>query len=295
MNLEFGRLITAMITPFNEDGSVNIPETLKLADHLIATGTDTLLLAGTTGESPTLTFDEELVLFRAVVEHCKGRAKIMAGTGSNCTRTAAESTRKAELTGIDCSLQVVPYYNKPSQAGIIAHFKAIAAATTKPILLYNIPGRTGTNMTPETMKVLSEIPSIIGVKEAAGSVDQVKEIRRLCPADFLIYSGDDGLTVDFMKEGACGVVSVASHLIGNELQTMMTSVENGDFTEAEKLSTQYNPLFDVLFITSNPAPVKVALAMKGFNTSVLRLPLLPVTAEEKEKIKTVCTQLNIIN
>ncbi|RAP38790.1 4-hydroxy-tetrahydrodipicolinate synthase [Candidatus Marinamargulisbacteria bacterium SCGC AAA071-K20] len=295
MNLEFGRLITAMITPFNTDGSINIEESLKVADYLIATGTDTLLLAGTTGESPTLTFDEELLLFKAVVAHCKGRAKVMAGTGSNCTRTAVNMTQKAEQCGVDAFLQVVPYYNKPSQAGMIAHFKEIAKSTKKPILLYNIPGRTGVNMEPETMKVLSAVENIIGVKEAAGSVDQVKQIRSACPNDFLIYSGDDGLTVDFMQQGACGVVSVAAHLIGDDLQTMMAHASDGNIEAAQLISKKYDPLFDVLFITSNPSPVKAALALKGYKTETVRLPLVKVSEEEHKKVKTICDQFNLLN
>lgn len=292
--MEFGRLITAMITPFNVDGSVNYSETLKIVDHLIENGTETILLAGTTGESPTLTFEEELSLFSKVVKHVNKQAKVMAGTGSNCTRTAVDATRRAEQTGVDGFLQVVPYYNKPSQEGMIAHFSAVSEITQKPILLYNIPSRTGSNMLPETMLELSKLKNIIGVKEAAGSVEQVTAISKLCPKDFIIYSGDDALTVDFMLEGASGVVSVASHIIGTEIQQMMQLLIDNKIDAAKQMSCQLSDIFEVLFISSNPAPVKMALSMMGFNTATLRLPLLPINDDQKTVLTTVLKKHNLI-
>jgi len=293
--IEFGKVITAMITPFNEAGDVDFDEAVRLGNHLISHGTDTLLISGTTGESPTLTHDEEFRLWERMIKEFKGRAKIMIGTGSNSTVTAIHSTKKAESMGADGVLLVVPYYNKPSQQGMIQHFKAIANDVSLPILLYNIPGRTGVNMLPETMAELSSIKNIIGVKEASGSVDQVRAIRCACPDDFLIYSGDDGLTLDFLEEGAVGVVSVASHIVGDQIQTLISLFESGKKEEARRLSDQLMPLFEVLFITSNPSPVKAALNTLGFNVGVPRLPLMPVTTEERGRILSVLSDLSIIS
>jgi len=285
MNLKFGRIITAMVTPFNSNGDIDFDQAIAVARHLVSTGTDTILLAGTTGESPTLTHDEEFELFRVVKEALGNGVMVMAGTGSNCTRTAIEATQEAEKLGLDATLQVVPYYNKPSQEGIYQHFKAIAEATSLPMMLYNIPGRTGVNMLPETVVRLSSIPSIFAVKEASGSVEQVKQIRRLTSSDFLIYSGDDGLTVEFMKEGACGVVSVASHVVGLKIKEMILAFERGEIQKAEALNKSLDPLFKALFITSNPAPVKAALGCIGFPVGKPRLPLVKVTDSELETIK----------
>lgn len=283
----FGRIITAMVTPFTQAGEIHYEEATRIGQHLIDTGTDTLLLVGTTGESPTLTHEEEFAFFKHMIHQFKGKAKIIAGTGSNSTQTAIASTQKAAELGVDGVLQVVPYYNKPCQEGIYQHFMAVADASTVPVMLYNIPGRSGVNMTPETMARLANHPMIIGVKEAAGSVDQVKAIRAACPDTFLIYSGDDGLTLDFMKEGAVGVVSVASHIAGEKIGQMIQAYLNQDIAAAEALSETLQPLFDVLFITSNPSPVKAALDMMGFQTGGLRLPLVPVTEEESRQIRAV--------
>ncbi|RAP33102.1 4-hydroxy-tetrahydrodipicolinate synthase [Candidatus Marinamargulisbacteria bacterium SCGC AG-410-N11] len=288
-----GRLITAMVTPFNDDFSLNIDETIKLANYLVDNGTDTVLLAGTTGESPTLTHNEEYSIFKEVSRSLAGKAKVMAGTGSNCTQTAIESTQAAEKCGVDSILQVVPYYNKPSQEGMYQHFKAVADSTSLPILLYNIPGRTGINMEPETMARLADIDNIIGVKEAAGSVDQVKAIRQETPDDFLIYSGDDGLTLDFMEAGACGVVSVAAHCVGLEIQSMMSAFVDGDQEKARSIQDRLNRLFDVLFITSNPVPVKVALSLMGHAVGPTRLPLVSATPDEISKIQDVLNSVVI--
>ncbi len=294
MNLKFGRIITAMVTPFTTEGRVNYDESIRLAKHLVDTGTDTVLLAGTTGESPTLTHDEEFELFRVVKNALGSDIMVMAGTGSNCTRTAIQATQEAEKLGLDASLQVVPYYNKPSQEGIFQHFKAISESTALPLLLYNIPGRTGTNMLPETVGRLSLLPNIIGVKEASGSIEQVKKIRHLTDPSFLIYSGDDGLTLDFMKEGACGVVSVASHLVGLDIRRMIKQLLNGDLKEAERENERLEELFKVLFITSNPSPVKAALTCLGFLVGNPRLPLVPVTDKEFETIKNVLLKMKLV-
>ena len=281
-----GPLITAMITPFNPDESINYDEAIRITKHLVDTGTDCILLSGTTGESPTLTHDEEFALYRTIISELSN-TPIMVGTGSNCTKTAIRSTQEAEKLGAHASLQVVPYYNKPSQDGLFAHFKAIADNTSLPIMLYNIPGRTGTNMTPETIAKLAEIPNIFALKEAAGSVEQFKQINRLVPSDFQLYSGDDGLTLEFMKNGAVGVVSVASHIAGKKISAMMTAYSSGDMQTAQSLHDELSALFDVLFITSNPSPVKYALSTLGFNPGNPRLPLVPVTAAEQRQIDSV--------
>ena len=281
-----GPLITAMITPFNTDESVNYDEAIRIAKHLVDTGTDCILLSGTTGESPTLTHDEEFALYRTIISELPN-TPIMVGTGSNCTKTAIRSTQEAEKLGAHASLQVVPYYNKPSQDGLFAHFKAIADNTSLPIMLYNIPGRTGTNMTPETIAKLAEIPNIFALKEAAGSVEQFKQINKLVPSDFQLYSGDDGLTLEFMKNGAVGVVSVASHIAGKKISAMITAYSRGDMQTAQSLHDKLSTLFDVLFITSNPSPVKYALSTLGFNPGNPRLPLIPVTAAEQRQIDSV--------
>lgn len=285
--MEFGRLMSAMVTPFGADGAVDFDLAVEIAEYLVENGTDTVLLAGTTGESPTLTHDEEFELFRIVLKALKGKAKVMAGAGSNSTRTAVEVSLKAQEIGVDGLLHVVPYYNKPSQAGMIAHFRSIAEAVELPILLYNIPGRTGVNMLPETMAELATVSTIFGVKEAAGNLEQVKQIRAACPEDFLIYSGDDALTLDFMKEGAVGAVSVASHVVGKSIREMMDLFLTGDLAGAEALNGRLAELFEVLFVAPNPVPVKCALRALGFGVGGVRLPLIDVTSEEKLRIEAV--------
>ena len=283
----FGPIITAMVTPFNDDGTLNSKQAVELMDYLIQNKTTTLLLTGTTGESPTLSHDEEYELYRLAVKYFKGKVNLMAGTGSNCTKTAIKSTQMAQDIGMDSILQVVPYYNKPCQHGIYNHFRAIADSTDCPIMIYNIPGRTGINMTADTVKKCAEIPNIVALKEAAGSIEQMKEFRAISPIDFHIYSGDDGLTLEFMKEGANGVVSVASHLAGQQIHDMITAFNNNDITTAEALDKILQPLFDVLFITSNPIPVKAALKLIGFNCGTTRPPLMAITEDQKNQVETV--------
>ncbi len=214
----FGSLLTAMITPFNEKGGINFSEMERLADFLIKNGTDTLVVTGTTGESPTLTYEEEKEIYKTVVRVAKGRAKVMAGTGSNATSSAVEATVAAAQLGVDGFLQVVPYYNKPSQEGMYQHFKAVAQCTDLPIVLYNIKGRTGVNMETETLLRLCEFKNIVGMKEASGDLKQIKGVIDRTPQDFLVYSGDDGLTLEVMKLGGDGVISVASHVAGPQIK-----------------------------------------------------------------------------
>jgi len=295
MEPQFGRLITAMVTPFSANGEVNISEALRLAHFLVDNGSDTVLLAGTTGESPTLTHSEEFSLFKETVAALKGKAFVMAGTGSNSTRTAIESTQKAEQLGVDVSLQVVPYYNRPSQEGLFQHFKTIAQSTSLPIVLYNIPSRTGRNLEPETVARLASISNIIGIKEAAGSVDQVKALKAVVPASFAIYSGDDALTLPFMEEGACGVISVASHCSGLAIKDMIDAFVAGNKSEAYRLNEELKKLFEVLFITTNPTPVKAALQFMGFEVGGLRLPLIEATDDEKKQVEAVLRNLGLLS
>lgn len=288
--VNFGRVLTAMITPFQPDGSVDYAIAEKLAAHLVANGTDTLVVCGTTGESPVLTWDEEFQLFQVVQQAVSGKAKIMAGTGSNSTHEAIEATKKAATLGLDGSLQVVPYYNKPPQEGLYHHFRAIAeAAPEMPLMLYNIPGRTGQNLQPETVSRLAEIANIVAVKEASGNFDQVSQIRRSTPAEFAIYSGDDALTLPLLAIGGQGVVSVASHLVGPKVQQMVQAFVAGQVKPALDLHLELLPLFKALFLTTNPIPVKAALRLQGWQVGTTRLPLSDVPADVEQTLKTVMT------
>jgi 4-hydroxy-tetrahydrodipicolinate synthase len=277
--------MTAMITPFKEDGSVNYAVAEKLAAHLVEHGTDTLVVCGTTGESPTLTWDEEYQLFQVALSCAAGKAKVVAGTGSNVTSEAIAATQKAAKLGLDGSLQVVPYYNKPPQEGLYQHFKAIAEACPDlPLILYNILGRTGQDLKPETVARLAEIPNIVAIKEASGNLDQASQIRGMTPASFAIYSGDDSLTLPLLAIGGAGVVSVASHLVGDRLQTMIQAFETGQTKVATEIHLQLFPLFKALFKTTNPIPVKTALRLQGWDVGQTRLPLCDDPAVDVSKI-----------
>lgn len=292
----FGRVLTAMATPFLPSGDVNYPVAEKLASHLVDHGTDTVVVCGTTGESPSLTWDEEYALFKAVKNAVGGRAKILAGTGSNSTQEAIEATQKASQLGLDGSLQVVPYYNKPPQAGLQGHFEAIAQSVPDlPIMLYNVPGRTSCNLLPKTVVQLSNIPNIVAIKEASGNLDQVSEISRRTPSDFEIYSGDDSLTLPMLSVGAVGVVSVASHLVGDSLQTMVRAFEAGQVREAAALHLKLFPLYKALFAVASPIPLKVALELQGWSVGNCRLPLCEGTPELRESMKNTLSQLDLLN
>lgn len=284
-----------MITPFHEDGSVNYSIAEKLAAHLAEQGTDTLVVCGTTGESPTLTWEEEYELFQVVQQAVAGKAKVIAGTGSNSTHEAIHATEKAAKLGLDGSLQVVPYYNKPPQDGLYRHFQAIAQATPDlPMMLYNIPGRTGQNLLPETVARLAEIPNIVAIKEASGNLEQVSQIRRLTSPEFQIYSGDDSLTLPMLAIGGSGVVSVASHLVGTQLQQMIQSFETGKVQQACDLHLRLYNLFKALFVTANPIPIKMALNLQGWNVGSTRSPLYDPSTEVIPLLKDVLSQLNLI-
>lgn len=295
MVVDFGSVLTAMITPFKEDGSVNYAVAEKLAVFLAENGTDTLVVCGTTGESPALSWDEEYELFRVIKQAIAGKAKIMAGTGSNSTHEAIAATQKADQLGLDGSLQVVPYYNKPPQEGLYEHFRAIALATPDlPLMLYNVPGRTGQNLLPETVARLSEVPNIVAIKEASGNLEQASQIRRLTPPEFRIYSGDDSLTLPLMAIGGCGVVSVASHLVGQSLQQMVQAFTSGQVQVAAQIHLKLYPLFKALFLTTNPIPIKAALNLQGWQVGLPRLPLTPPSEELNQKLQAVLSELELI-
>ena len=285
-----------MITPFKEDGSVNFAMAEQLAVHLAEQGTDTLVVCGTTGESPTLSWDEEYQLFQVVLKAVTGKALVIAGTGSNSTTEAIAATQKAAKLGLHGSLQVVPYYNKPPQAGLYQHFKAIAIACPDlPIVLYNVPGRTGQNLQPETVARLTEFDNIVGIKEASGDLDQASEIRRLTHAEFKIYSGDDSLTLPLLAVGGNGVVSVASHILGKQLQQMIQAFETGQVQVATQIHLKLFPLFKALFVSTNPIPVKAALKLKGWDVGSTRLPLCEEQNWVSQKLKAVLTELSILS
>jgi 4-hydroxy-tetrahydrodipicolinate synthase len=294
MTIDFGRVITAMVTPFDKEGNVHYAEAEKLAAHLAANGSDGIVVCGTTGESPTLSWDEEYQLFQVVKAAVAGKAKVIAGTGSNSTSEAIEATQKAARLGVDASLQVVPYYNKPSQLGIYGHFAAIAAACDLPMMLYNIPGRTGQALEPETIAKLAKLPGIVAIKESTGNIDIASQIRSLTPPEFKIYSGDDSLTLPILAIGGSGVVSVASHLVGNEIQQMITAFESGQNQQATQLHLKLLPLFKGLFFAPNPMPIKAALKLQGWEVGGLRLPMCELPAESLPQLQQLLQSQGLI-
>ena len=292
--MDFGRLLTAMVTPFLDNGEVDYAEVKRLAVHLIENGNDSILVCGTTAETPTLTHEEKVNIVKTVKEAVGERAKIVVGTGTNCTRTTIEATKEMEALGADGILVVGPYYNKPSQEGMYQHFKAVAEATSLPIILYNIPGRCGVNMTPELIARLAQIPNIVAVKEAGGSVEQVSKIRTLVPDDFVIYSGDDSLTLPMMSVGAYGVISVAAHVAGKEIRAMIDAYVAGNVVEAAQWHKKLYPIFKSLFITANPVPVKYALSQVGFGNGKVRLPLVEANDSEKAIVFQTMKDLHLV-
>lgn len=237
--VQFGQIATAMVTPFDNKGNIDFAKTTQLVNYLIENGTDSLVVAGTTGESPTLTTEEKLALFRHVVDVVDGRVPVIAGTGSNNTRVSIELTKKAEQIGVDAVMIVAPYYNKPNQEGIYQHYKAIAESTSLPVMVYNIPGRAVVNISVETIVRLSEIPNIVAVKDASGNLDAMTEIIAKTRDDFMLYSGDDGLTLPVLAIGGKGVVSVASHIIGNEMKEMIEAFMSGDNKKRQRYTKNY--------------------------------------------------------
>lgn len=292
----FGRVLTAMVTPFKEDLSVNYGVAEKLADHLVNNGSDGLVICGTTGESPSLEDDEKYELLKVVKNAVGDRAKIVMGTGSNSTAKAIKDTQKASKIGIDGSLQVVPYYNKPPQEGLYQHFSSIAQSCPDvPMMLYNIPGRTGKNLEAETTaKLAQDLDNIVAVKEASADLEQTARIRILAPSDFLIYSGEDFLTLPMMTIGSVGVVSVASHLVGNQMQTMIKAYNEGNNSLAQEIQQKLYSLFKVIFCNTNPIPVKFALQLQGWDVGSVRLPLTSLLPNQQQEVEKVLQSLKLL-
>ncbi len=287
----FGRVITAMVTPMDRNLAVDYARAAALAKRLVDSGSDGLVVCGTTGESPTLTDEEKVTLFRTVRQAVGTRAAVIGGTGTYDTAHSIHLTKEAERAGCDGVLLVNPYYNKPSQEGLYRHFKAVADSTRLPVMLYNIQGRTSVNCEPATVARLAQVPNIVAIKEASGSLDQMSQIRKLTPPEFLMYSGDDSLTLPLLSVGGYGVVSVASHVAGREIREMIEAFVAGDVRKAAAIHFRLWPLFKVLFITTNPTPVKAALALTGFDAGGLRLPLIEVNEKEREQIAGVLKEL----
>lgn len=291
MNACFGRILTAMVTPMNDDYSVNYAGAAKLAEYLVKNGSDGVVVAGSTGESATLSVDEKLKLYAAVLDAVGDKAHVIAGTGSNDTNASINLTQLAEKAGVHGAMLVGPYYNKPTQEGYYRHFKAVAESTDLPLIVYNVPGRTASNIAPTTIAKLSCIKNIVAVKEASGNLDQVSEIVRTTSADFSVYSGDDSLTLPMLSIGACGVISVAAHIAGIKMKEMIEAFLSGDIGKARKLHLELIPVFKGMFITTNPIPVKTAVNLIGLNAGPLRLPLTEATADEQQKLKNLLNLL----
>jgi 4-hydroxy-tetrahydrodipicolinate synthase len=289
--LNFGSICTAMVTPFDSKGNVDFARTTKLINHLIENGSESLVVSGTTGESPTLTTEEKVALFKHAVKVADGRVPIIAGTGSNNTRASIDLSRKAEEIGVDGLLIVAPYYNKPSQEGILAHYKAIAEAVSLPIMAYNVPGRTVVSINVETAVRLAEIPNIVALKDAGGNLDAMSEVIEKTPDDFLLYSGDDALTLPSLSVGGAGIVSVASHVIGKEMQEMIRAFHAGDNKQAAMLHRKLLPVMNEMFKAPSPAPIKTALQLKGMDVGSVRLPLLPLNQAERSSLVQVLNAL----
>jgi 4-hydroxy-tetrahydrodipicolinate synthase len=285
--MNFGQVLTAMVTPFDQNGEIDFNATKMLVEHLITNGTDSLVVAGTTGESPTLTTEEKIKLFQCVVEAAAGRVHVIAGTGSNNTQASISLTKLAEETGVDGIMLVAPYYNKPSQEGLYQHFKTIAESTSLPVMLYNIPGRSVVNISVETVVRLSEIPNVVSIKEASGNLDAMAEIISKTPSDFTLYSGDDGLTIPVLAIGGAGVISVASHIIGNDMQEMINAFKNGDVQKAAATHRNLLPIMRALFIAPSPSPVKAALNLNGIQVGGVRLPMVPLSNKEQSALEEV--------
>ena len=290
----FGKILTAMVTPFNKDGNVDYDLAVKLANYLINNGSDGIVLCGTTGESPTLTWQEQNELFLAVKNSVNKKAKILVGTGSNSTSEAIDATKQASKSGADGALVVVPYYNKPPQEGLYKHFSVVAqAAPDIPLMLYNIPGRTGCNLLPSTVKKLMKCSNIVSIKAASGRIEEVTELRALCGSEFAIYSGDDSLLLPMLSVGAVGVVSVASHIAGLQIKEMILSFQKGDVAKALVIHEKLQDLFSALFETTNPIPIKAALVSMGWDVGSPRPPLTQLNYEKTQYLREIIRNLSL--
>lgn len=290
----FGRVLTAMVTPFDADGGVDYRAAGRLAARLVEQGSDGLVVTGSTGEAATLERREKVRLWETVVDAVGDRAWVLAGTGTNATADSVALTRDAERVGVRGVMAVVPYYNKPTPEGLYRHFAAVADATGLPVMMYNVPPRTSLNMAPATVRRLAGVKNIVALKEAAGSLDQVSELTSQLPEGFCVYSGDDSMTLGMCAVGAVGVVSVASHVVGREIQAMLRAHLEGRPSEAAALHQRLYPLFKALFSVTNPVPVKTALRWLGVEVGGFRLPLYEVDASELEPLREVMKRLELL-
>ena len=284
----------ALVTPMNEDGSVNYNKLKELVDQQIEGGTDAIVACGTTGEAATLDLDEHIEVIRKTVEFAAGRVPVIAGAGSNDTAFAIKTVELAEEAGVDGLLVVTPYYNKTSQAGLIAHFTKIAEATSLPIILYNVPSRTGVNIKPETYKELSKIENIVATKEASGDISAVAKIAHLCGDDLMIYSGNDDQIVPIMSLGGIGVISGLSNVCPKETHDICQYALDGDFKAAAALQVKYLPLIDALFSDVNPIPVKEAFNIMGYEVGECRLPLIKMSDSAHEALKAEMAKVGLV-
>ncbi|MDR1701754.1 MAG: 4-hydroxy-tetrahydrodipicolinate synthase [Sporomusaceae bacterium] len=292
---DFGRVITAMVTPMNKDFSVNYEEAARFADYLVDNGSDAIVVAGSTGEAATMSDEERLKLFSAVLEAVGKRAVVIANTGTNDTRASVEYTKKVAKLGVHGVMLVGPYYNKPPQEGFYQHFKTIAENIDLPVLIYNVPGRTASNILPATLaRLAKDVKNIIAVKESSGNLEQIAEVRRVTPPDFIVYSGDDALTLPVLSVGGTGIISVASNVIGNEIKAMIDAFVAGNTQKAASINAKILPFFKAIFMTTNPIPIKEAVNLIGKNAGPVRLPLVPMTDKEREELIRVMKELGIL-
>jgi 4-hydroxy-tetrahydrodipicolinate synthase len=290
--VNFGSVITAMVTPFKDDGKVNYEKAQELAAFLMENGSDSIIVTGTTGEASTLSWQEKVGLYKAVKEAVGNNGFVIANTGDNETATSVLLTKEAEKIGVDGVLAVVPYYNKPPQEGMFRHFKEIAECTELPVMLYNVPSRTSSNLLPETVERLAHIKNINSIKESSGSMNQVSELRERLP-EFTVYSGDDSLTLPMLSLGCSGVVSVASHLVGKEIKSMVERFLSNDYQGALAIHLHLLKLFKILFVTTNPIPVKTALNQQGWELGGFRLPLVSPSPQEEKLINNVMVEYGL--
>ncbi|MDV2580657.1 4-hydroxy-tetrahydrodipicolinate synthase [Alkalibacillus haloalkaliphilus] len=288
--MDFGNVLTAMVTPFDDEGRLDLKKTEKLVEYLIANGSEGLVLGGTTGESPTLSSEEKIQLFTAVKEMVNNRVPVLAGTGSNHTEAAVELTKQATKTGVDGIMLVTPYYNKPNEQGLYLHFKSIAESTSLPVMLYNVPGRSVVNMSVDTTVELSKISNIVSTKDASGDLDMMSEIIERTDDSFSLYVGDDSMTLPSLAVGSKGVVSVSAHVIGNEMKQMVDAFSLGHTAQAAQIHRKILPKMKACFMAPSPAPVKAALNYYGIDVGSVRLPLVDLSLEEFNTLKSVLDQ-----
>ncbi len=292
---QFGRLITAMITPFDNERNLDLKRCAEFADRLVKGGTDALAVCATTGESPTIFYPQKIEVIKTVIESVDGRAKIIANVGDNCTQDTIDFARDVEKLGVDGLMCVVPYYNKPPQEGLYQHFKAIAESVDLPVILYNIPGRCVTNMTAETtLRLAHDVKNIVAIKEASGNMEQIKQIIDNAPEGFVVYSGDDSVTYDIMKMGGAGVISTISNIATARMKEIVDLCAAGKWDEAKAANDKLLPMMDGLFETTNPILVKEALKLVGFPVGGVRLPLVDATPEQSERLAAIMREVGVL-